>query len=127
MITVCTTCGNYMVRPGQEAEGARTMVKKTSSQRSKNTIRRHRQQQGHPAVATLAWNKAGLEAREKFLTRIDQPVMDKSYGRNARHTISDSRSAAALYFSGRRRRGTVAMTSEDQTAYGRLSPRASAR
>jgi hypothetical protein len=28
MITVCTTCGSYMVRPGQEAEGARTLVKK---------------------------------------------------------------------------------------------------
>jgi hypothetical protein len=28
MITVCTTCGNYMVRPGQEVEAARTLVKK---------------------------------------------------------------------------------------------------
>jgi ParB-like chromosome segregation protein Spo0J len=28
----------------------------------------------------LAWNKAGVEAREKFLARIDQPIMDKRYG-----------------------------------------------
>jgi hypothetical protein len=27
MITVCTTCGNYMVRPGAEIDGARTLVK----------------------------------------------------------------------------------------------------
>jgi hypothetical protein len=27
MITVCTTCGNYMVRPGQEVESARALVK----------------------------------------------------------------------------------------------------
>jgi hypothetical protein len=27
MITVCTACGNYMVRPGQEVEGARALVK----------------------------------------------------------------------------------------------------
>ena len=27
MITVCTSCGNYMVLPGQEVEGARTLVK----------------------------------------------------------------------------------------------------
>jgi ParB/RepB/Spo0J family partition protein len=28
----------------------------------------------------LAWNKAGVEAREQFLARIDQPVTDKRYG-----------------------------------------------
>jgi ParB-like chromosome segregation protein Spo0J len=28
----------------------------------------------------FAWNKAGVEAREQFLARIDQPVMDKRYG-----------------------------------------------
>lgn len=32
------------------------------------------------AALTSAWNKAGTEAREEFLSRIDKPLMDKRYG-----------------------------------------------
>lgn len=32
------------------------------------------------AALMSAWNKAGPEAREEFLTRIDLPVMDRRYG-----------------------------------------------
>jgi hypothetical protein len=32
------------------------------------------------AALISAWNKAGPEAREEFLSRIDQPLMDRRYG-----------------------------------------------
>lgn len=32
------------------------------------------------AALMAAWNKAGPEAREEFLSRIDQPLMDRRYG-----------------------------------------------
>lgn len=32
------------------------------------------------AALMSAWNKAGIQAREEFLSRIDRPIMDRRYG-----------------------------------------------